>query len=385
MILFEWLWPALFPSYLANSLYQSPLVVQVIEVTGPLGLSGLMALSSALIYQIVAWRIRGAPAPAKLGGCFAVLFLANLLFGAHAIERVEEEMEAADKSIKVGLAQTNMGIYEKRKDPREGVLRHRRLSLELQQEGAQLIVWPESGFQYAIPQGTKNVRKAVFGPELTTPLLFGGLRINPAASGREIYNTAFLTSAEGDILGTYDKTYLLAFGEYIPFGDTFPWLYELSPYTSRFTAGTHTRPLRLGDVSFGVLICYEDILPRFVRDVMQHSPDILVNLTNDAWFGDTHEPIIHLALTTFRAIEHRRYVVRSTNTGISAIIDPLGRIVGQTPTFEEAKLLAEVKALRSGPTVYGMWGDWIGWLSLIGMALYTWRQRRRLSEQHAPS
>ena len=118
---------------------------------------------------------------------------------------------------------------------------------------------------------------------------------------------------------------------------------------------------------------------------MQHSPDILVNLTNDAWFGDTHEPIIHLALTTFRAIEHRRYVVRSTNTGISAIIDPLGRIVGQTPTFEEAKLLAEVKALRSGPTLYGRWGDWIGWLCLIGMGLYTWRQRGRLSEPHAPS
>ena len=110
-----------------------------------------------------------------------------------------------------------------------------------------------------------------------------------------------------------------------------------------------------------------------------------MNLTNDAWFGDTHEPVIHLALATFRSVEHRRYMVRSTNTGISAIIDPLGRIVAQTPTFEEATLLTELKAISLGPTLYGRWGDWIAWVSLAGMTLWIMRQRRRLSEPPAPS
>ena len=385
MILFEWLWPALFPSYLSNSLYQHSTQVQALDLVGPLGLSGLVTLFSAVVYRLLTWHLRRETFPS---GLLALLMLLNALntgYGLWTIERIEGAMAAADRSLTVGLAQSNMGIYEKRKDPREGVVRHRRLSLELQGQGADLIVWPESGFQYAIPDETHNVKRSVFGPELQTPLLFGGLRLGPADDKREIYNTAFLADGEGQILGTYDKTYLLAFGEYLPLGDTFPWLYELSPYTSKFSPGTHTKPLELGELKLGVLICYEDILPRFVRQVMAHQPDILMNLTNDAWFGDTHEPVIHLALATFRSVEHRRYMVRSTNTGISAIIDPLGRIVAQTPTFEEATLLTELKAISLGPTLYGRWGDWIAWVSLAGMTLWIMRQRRRLSEPPAPS
>ena len=91
----------------------------------------------------------------------------------------------------------------------------------------------------------------------------------------------------------------LAFGEYIPFGDWFPFLYKLSPNTGSFTRGNHTKPLVHNNVKYGILICYEDI-SNFVLDVMEEQPNILINITNDAWFGDTHEPIIHLALSTFR-------------------------------------------------------------------------------------
>ena len=97
---------------------------------------------------------------------------------------------------------------------------------------------------------------------------------------------------------------------------------------------------------------------------MEHEPDILVNITNDAWFGDTHEPIIHLALATFRAVEQRRFLARSTNTGISAFVDPAGRIISQTPTFERANLMAELKPLQ-GTTLYQRLGDWPGVVSLI--------------------
>src|SRR5262249_25600521 len=128
---------------------------------------------------------------------------------------------------------------------------------------------------------------------------------------------------------------LLAFGEYLPFGDTFPVLYKWSPHSGRFSPGNTLDPL-LVDVKgathkVSALICYEDILPGFTnRAVAYAEPELLVNMTNDAWFGDTNEPWQHLALAKFRAIEHRRFLVRSTNSGVSAIIDPNGAVVDGT-------------------------------------------------------
>ena len=118
---------------------------------------------------------------------------------------------------------------------------------------------------------------------------------------------ALMVDEQGAVTGRYDKEYLLAFGEYIPFGDTFPILYQWSPNSSRFSPGASFDPLPLGDHKISALICYEDILPGFVNRMVRHAdPDLLVNLTNDAWFGDSTEPWIHFALAKLRAVEHRR-------------------------------------------------------------------------------
>jgi apolipoprotein N-acyltransferase len=166
---------------------------------------------------------------------------------------------------------------------------------------------------------------------------------------------------------------LLAFGEYLPFGDWFPWLYDLSPNTSKFNRGVHTRPFEYDGVKYGILICYEDILPGFVRKVMQSQPDVLVNITNDAWFGASREPLIHLAMAIFRSIEHRRFMARSTNTGISAFVDPAGRILDETPVFARANTMHEVAALQ-GATIYSRVGDLLGWLCLA-LVLYWFRPK----------
>ena len=159
-----------------------------------------------------------------------------------------------------------------------------------------------------------------------------------------------------------------------PLGTGSPFLYKLSPNTGSFTRGAHTKPLVHNGIKYGVLICYEDILPNFVLDVMKSRPDILINITNDAWFGDTHEPIIHLALSVFRSVEHRRYLVRSTNTGISAFIAPTGEITHQTGTFTQETLLASVIPL-STDTLYSQFGNWLGWMLFLGLALFSIRQR----------
>ena len=364
MILAEWLWPALFPSYLSNSQFRQIWLIQSLEIAGPLGLTGLMTFASAVLFQAHQWKWRGdRPFPIRGAALLVALFIANLGYGIYATDAIDKRVAAVDETVKVGLVQANMGIYEKRSAPSEGLKRHRDQSMELQWQEADLIVWPESGYFYSIRKGTKNLKRRVMG-QLQKPLLFGGLTIENPGKDQKYFNSAYLLDGEGNVQGTYDKTYLLAFGEYIPFGDVFPWIYKLSPNTGKFTPGNHTRPIELDGIKYGVLICYEDILPGFVHKMMKHEPDILVNITNDAWFGDTHEPIIHLALATFRAVEQRRFLARSTNTGISAFVDPAGRIMSQTPTFERANLMADIKPLK-GTTIYQNLGNWPGLASVI--------------------
>lgn len=127
--------------------------------------------------------------------------------------------------------------------------------------------------------------------------------------------------------------------------------------------------LRLGAARLAVLICYEDILPGFVRSVVRQTrPNLLVDITNDAWFGDTAAPHIHLALSTLRAIEHRRFLARATNSGVSAVVDPLGRVVVRGGTFRSETLHANV-ALLADDTLYARLGDWPALLCLLAIAL----------------
>jgi apolipoprotein N-acyltransferase len=306
MVIAEWLVPALFPSYLADSQYRQTLLIQSADLWGPLGITFILTMCSGVIYDTLAWRVRRRTrAPALAWVAFAALFIGNLLYGAGFLVNIDDTVAHTDKRIKVGMVQTNMGIYEKDEKPAEGLRRHREQSLELERQGVELIVWPESGYNYAIRDTTKNVAREVLGP-ITTPLIFGAVRVVHNSTGREIYNSAYLVDGDGTVLGTYDKTYLLAFGEYLPFGDWLPVFYEWSPHTSHFRSGTRTDPLVLNGVSYGLLICYEDLLPRFVRTVMEREPQVLVNITNDAWFGRSREPRIHLALALFRTVEHRR-------------------------------------------------------------------------------
>jgi apolipoprotein N-acyltransferase len=278
--------------------------------------------------------------------------------------------------ITVGLVQTNMGIFAKRSEPRAGHRRHIAQSRELERQvRPDLLIWPESAIQYAIRSDSGTAQPWVLGP-LSTPVLFGGISIRTDAGRRRIYNTAFITDRRGNILATYDKTYLLAFGEYLPFGETFPILYDWSPYSGHFTQGNHLRPLPFRDYRISALICYEDILPGFVRRaVARAKPHLLVNITNDAWFGKTNEPWIHLALAKFRAVEHRRYLVRVTNTGVSAVIDPVGRTVTHSGVFERASLHAKVP-MMTPHTVYEVIGDWMGWVGLLWIVWAAFIKRR---------
>lgn len=367
MVLAEWAWPALFPSYLSNSQYRQTLFIQSLDLWGPLGLTFIVTLASAVVYQTLSWWLRGRGRLPRLGwAVLCSLLVANLVYGLGAMAASDDDVALAERRVRIGIVQTNMGTYQKASEPEEGLRRHREQSLEVEAQGAELVVWPESGYAYRLPASITNVKRSVMGP-LSTPLLFGGIRL----AAEQTYNSAFLADANGELQGSYDKTYLLAFGEHIPLGETFPFLYDLPPFrqTARFSRGRHTRPLTLDGVRYGVLICYEDILPGFVREVMDGMPHVLVNITNDAWFGNSREPLIHLALATFRAVETRRFLVRATNTGISAFVDPAGRIIEQTPVFARANLIHPV-ALLAGVTPYVILGDWVAVICLGALLIW---------------
>jgi apolipoprotein N-acyltransferase len=378
LLLIEWLYPALFPTYLGNSLNTCTTLVQVADLGGPLLITLLLALVNLSIFEAWRWwrRQRGVPL-LLLGVTVAAIGLAAI-YGTVRIHQLEAQIAKAPK-LRVGVVQVNMGIFEKRAEAREGHRRHLEQSHQLEDEGElDLIVWPESAYVNGLPRKVPWYAGRV-RQDLRTPLLFGGVSTETVDGKRKIYNTVFAVDADGFVRSTYDKTYLLMFGEYLPFGDVFPILYALSPNSSHFTPGSHVRPVTLGPWRIATPVCYEDVLASFTRKmVRQGKPHILINLTNDAWFGDTQEPWIHLALAKYRAIEHRRYLVRATNSGISAVIDPLGRVVAHTGLLTRENLRYEVRMLDKD-TVYTELGDWPGWLALglIGLMLIVRRNQER--------
>jgi apolipoprotein N-acyltransferase len=274
-----------------------------------------------------------------------------------------------------------MSLEGKRADQREGLRRHVQLTRELQRAGAlDLVVWSETSVMSAVDERNASAKLAArFASQLGVPALFGGVLVREVSDEREyvLFNSALLTDRTGQLVGRYDKQFLLAFGEYLPFGDTFPVLYRWSPNSGKFTPGSTLDPLSLGGKGIATFICYEDINPGFVNSIVKRgSSQLLANLTNDAWFGDTTEPWIHLALSQFRAIEHRRFFVRSTNSGISAFVDPVGRITQHTEPFKE-QALAENIAWLEPSTPYELWGDLPWWAVSLGIVVMGFVSRRK--------
>jgi apolipoprotein N-acyltransferase len=383
VVFIEFAYPLLFPSFLANSFWQLPVVLQVCDLGGPLLLSAVVVTFSVALYLVLRWAIFHEPFPRIAAATAAVAVLGTLAYGLVRVSQVDADQEDA-ASLRVGVVQINMGTYQKRHEPGEGLRRHIADSLPLQRDGVDLLIWPESAYLSVLPAKPgsnvyeKVMQRSDVSGAIHTPLLFGAVREDAAGEDKRLrdYNTAFLVDGQGQVLGTYDKTYLLAFGEYLPFGETFPWLYDLSPHSGRFTPGSRLDALPLGGFRIGVLVCYEDVLPGFTRKLVRAAhPNLLVNITNDAWFGETNEPEIHLALAVFRAVEHRRWLIRSTNSGISAVIDPVGRVVARTGLMTRETLRATVR-WQTGTTLYTVLGDWPGWLAVAAVAWAFYRMWR---------
>lgn len=376
----ETLFPLLFPFTFGATVHQAPALIQVAELGGPLAVAlTLVAPNWALAEAWFALKRRSpwrglAPKLALL----ALVPALSAIYGALRIAQVDARVASAAK-VRVGLVQANMGLLEKRTDRHEGLRRHLRLTRKLRKEhGVDLVVWSETSVAGAIREEDADLHyRRMVTRRLGVPTIFGAVLVREVDDARKyvLFNSALLSDRKGSIVGRYDKQFLLAFGEYLPFGDRFPVLYEISKNSGKFTPGTSFQPLELDGHEIATFICYEDIIPSFVNRIMkQGNAQLLVNLTNDAWFGDTIEPWQHMALSKLRSVEQRRFFVRSTNSGVSAIIDPVGRVMSHTGTFEEAVLAEEVAWLELW-TPYRLWGDTPWWV-LSGLGVFFAVRRR---------
>lgn len=372
--------PALFPYYHGVSQYRNPLTWQLASVTGVTGLTYLVWLTNAVLAEVLFRRQEGrAPPWGALAGSLA-LFLGNLGFGQWRVDRIEAELEQApvvrtailqqNTTMEVRLNESIIDSVQSWVDTTRGVV----------DDKPDLVIWPEGTIPFN-PDETRTARwlggvspKDFFSTMASGfgfHFLIGGgtiefLKDDPDGRRYTSYNSAYAFSREGELVDRYDKMVPLPFGEYIPFSSTFPWLRELIQGPGDFRAGERPTvfPARTAagvDYTYTVPICYEAILNGPMWDLYYGENtdpvDLFVVITNDAWFGDTASPHQHAMLTTVQAIQFGRPMVRSAYTGVSWIIEPHGKIVGETEAFADVQRVEELR-LGSVETVY-VRGGWV--------------------------
>jgi apolipoprotein N-acyltransferase len=315
---------------------------------------------------------------------------------------------AASAPMQIGFIQPNFGIDDKGKERFKETQYSDQITMsqKLEQERPDLIVWPETSYPYAFEDNAEaaaaKLAQYPIHEGYTTPVLFGAVTIlrdeqyhadfseakgkfeaakdahNTAKkSGGDtnatkqamddakkaynevrpiVYNSAWLTTVDGKIQGPYHKNFLVWFSEVLPFSEVFPFIDKWFPNGSNFARGSESVlfsfNLKGTEYQIAPNICNDDIMPAMTSRLAGKPANLMLNITNDAWFGNTSEPHFHLALATLRSVENRLYMLRATNTGISALIDATGKIVDQTPvTLDTDTRISKVWEVKMMPTV----------------------------------
>lgn len=241
-----------------------------------------------------------------------------------------------------------------------------------------LIIWPETALPFFFEKNSslsEHLRKSL--ASFDSPLLFGAPGITDDGGEEKIYNRAFLMLPDGELAGHYDKEHLVPFGEYRPQWLNFRFLDALLQGVGIYSEGDNATPLTYENWRLGMLICYEGIFPRLARDRVAKGANLLVDISNDGWFHLTPAGRQHLYLTLGRCIENNRWLFRSTNTGISAIIDNHGRIRLAGPQFKRGVLAGDGHLLET-TTIYNLIGGWLPWIftGLIPILYFCCRSKR---------
>jgi len=370
----EWVRSWLFTGFpwamLSDTQVYFPMIIQIASLTGAYGVSFLIVLGNFSI--VLLFMKQDALTPrllwSTLVGC--ALWGQLQLIGTSGLPSAS--------MLTVSVLQGNVDQYKKWNDTfvediKTSYANLVRLAAETR---AQVIVWPETsvpGFLLEDPTLRSWLTRTIANTQATH--IVG----TPTASGENIFNSAIAVLPTGQVTEQYDKQHLVPFGEAVPFQSYLGrWIPVLNALGG-FTPGTASPILHAAGVPLGVSICYEAIFPNLVRQSVAQGAAVLVNITNDGWYLKTTAPYQHLAPNIFRAVENRRWMVRANNTGVSAFIDPYGRLQAQTSIYVTEAMTRSVTP-RTDVTFYSRYGDvFVGFCVLTIVALGFGVRRARIT------
>jgi apolipoprotein N-acyltransferase len=350
-------------AYLGHTQYLNLPFIQMADITGVYGPSFvILFVNATLCWVLHQWPKRTFPL--KEVAITILVLLVILIYGYVKMRHVDRET-IKSPPLKVALVQGNIdqSIKWDESFQLETLKIYRRLSMRVAEDKPDLIIWPETATPFFFQEAKEYQPIVLEIPEKTNAFLLFGTPFYKIEKGKvNYYNSAFLVSPSKKLIGKYDKIHLVPFGEYIPLRKLLFFIESsIGGGIGNFKPGKGIAHLLLPQGKFGVLICFEIIFPDLCRRSVKDGADFLVTITNDAWFGKTSAPYQHLSIATFRAIENRVFIARAANTGISAFIDPKGKIVKKGDIFTEEAMNGIIRIMK-GKTFYTLYGDVFAWI-----------------------
>jgi apolipoprotein N-acyltransferase len=343
---------------LAYSQYLNGNIIQIADITGIYGITFAIVLVNAVIENVMTatWQRRKYPVFEIASVC--VVLIAIYGYGHYRTADIGERLEKASP-FEVSLIQGNIDQNLKwdARYQSQTLDIYRSLTMGAIPAHDGLIVWPETAAPFYFERDDQLRAKVIDLARLSErPILFGSPNVEEESGRVSFMNSAFFLQPDGVVVGRYDKVHLVPYGEYVPLRKFFPFMGKIVSGIGDFRPGKGFDPIEHHNRRFGILVCYEGIFPEAAREYKNKRANLLVNITNDAWFGKTSAPYQHLSMTVFRAVENRLFVIRAANTGISAIIDPTGKIISQSELFTRTILQNSVRFI-SCKTFYAEHGD----------------------------
>jgi apolipoprotein N-acyltransferase len=369
---------------LGYSQYEHLYLIQAADLFGVYGISFLIVLLNGFVLRIITRPPPRMGAVLKWEVPMALLLVGGAwIYGHYRISGIETD-SAGGRPAKAAIIQANIDQSIKwdqayQEKTLQTYFQLTRSALDFRPE---LIVWPETSVPFFFQEQSK-LSPGIFSlaEESGAVLLFGSPAYRRDRGAVHYYNRAYMIAPKSRQVLYYDKIHLVPFGEYVPFKKYLPFIHRLVEAAGDFASGAKSEALKAGDLSVGVLICFEAIFPELAGALARDGATILVNITNDAWFGRTSAPYQHLSMAVFRAVETHRPIIRAANTGFSAFITPTGVIQSKSDLFAEAVLKGSITAGNSPLTVYSSFGDIFAGLLVILCSVHLiyliWKRRRR--------
>lgn len=333
--------------------------VQLTSITGIYGLSFVVAAYSSLAaYSLMNRKSRAC---VVLGATTLVMGLIAAV-GSHFVPKAEAHHVAH-------LVQTDFPQSESY--PSNWMILHaaeldqlEKISIDAARRAPGLIVWPEVPAPFSLQDPAFRAKATLIAVSAKEDFLVGVVDWKLQAGKWDASNSAVLLDPSGQRVFTYDKVHLVPFGEYVPLRRWLTFAGRLTADISDFTPGTQRNVGKLPDGTFGVFICYEAVFPGEVRRFAANGAQLLITISNDGWFGKSAARAQHLMMARVRAVESRRWLLRATNNGLSASVDPYGRFVARMAPDIRGQMDAPYD-FRTNLTIYSRFGDWFSWLCVI--------------------